>query len=363
MKGPTAALTLSALTWFVITTLIGTAGAASLNACSPEDNKEGIKSEPQSGASIITGDKLINVKAALQLESPQHWPDSTLLPFVSAHLSKDKNAFTQAACKLIRAGADTAFVFKLINHPAVKHDTKYMKINVTGYLGKPDYSSHYNAYSVKKAVAFHEEYDSLLTLVEKKYGVSSEALTAVAWVETRHGAYLGDHNVPSVYLCLSMTDNPEYIELNMEALHEKFDGDSTELIELEQKILDRSASKSAWAVEQLMALQTVETMGHLSVSDLVGSWAGAFGISQFIPSSYVSWAVDGNNDGTINLYDMPDALFSIGNYLKEHGWDQTNEGERKAVWGYNHSTAYVDAVLLLRDKIRSRVKSSAGQAE
>ncbi len=363
MKSPTAALTLSALTWLAVATLVGSAGTASLNACSPGENNNGMKSEPQPDASVITGDKISDVKAALQSDSLHTWPDSTLLPFIAEHLNEDKGQFSTAAYKLIRAGADSTFVFNLINDPSVKHDTKYMKINVTGYLGKPDYSSHYNAYSVKKAVAFHDEYDSLLTLVEKKYGVSSEALTAVAWVETRHGAYLGTHHVPSVYLCLSMTDNPEYIELNMEALHEKFDGDSTELKKLEQKILDRSASKSAWAVEQLIALQAVETMGHLSVSELVGSWAGAFGISQFIPSSYVSWAVDGDNDGTINLYDMPDALFSIGNYLKEHGWDQTNEGERKAVWGYNHSTAYVDAVLLLRDKIRSRVQSSGGQAE
>ena len=63
---------------------------------------------------------------------------------------------------------------------------------------------------------------------------------------------------------------------------------------------------------------------NLSVTDLKGSYAGAMGFGQFIPSSYLAYAVDFDNDGRRDLINNPvDAIGSVANYLMRHGWDKT----------------------------------------
>ena len=77
-----------------------------------------------------------------------------------------------------------------------------------------------------------------------------------------------------------------------------------------------------------------------------GSYAGAFGMPQFIPSSYLRWGADGNRDGRVYLNQIPDALFSVAAYLKAHGWTEDADVEqmRRSVWEYNHSPEYVEAI-------------------
>ena len=76
-----------------------------------------------------------------------------------------------------------------------------------------------------------------------------------------------------------------------------------------------------------------------------GSWAGAFGIPQFVPSSYVKYGADGNGDGAVDLYNLADALASMANYLRSFGWsDQDPVKKKEAVYAYNHCDNYVQAV-------------------
>ena len=91
--------------------------------------------------------------------------------------------------KLYDQGVDSSFVKELVEHSSVRFDEKYVKINVTGYLTKPDYSKHYNNRSVKKSKKFLSEYTSILQEAEDKFGVPKEVITSVLWVETRHGGY------------------------------------------------------------------------------------------------------------------------------------------------------------------------------
>jgi membrane-bound lytic murein transglycosylase B len=71
----------------------------------------------------------------------------------------------------------------------------------------------------------------------------------------------------------------------------------------------------------------------LEIETPVGSYAGAMGLPQFIPSSYRAYAVDGDGDGRVDLWNsMDDILASVANYFKAHGWRQENRG-RPAVPG------------------------------
>ena len=79
--------------------------------------------------------------------------------------------------------------------------------------------------------------------------------------------------------------------------------------------------------ELFAALQIIDR-GDVAPDALRGSWAGAMGQSQFMPSSYLKWAVDGDGDGRRDIWtSLPDVFASVASYLKEHGWV---EGQR---WG------------------------------
>jgi membrane-bound lytic murein transglycosylase B len=262
--------------------------------------------------------------------------------------------FRPVITQLLEKGVDKQFIEKIINHSSTEFDERFVRINVTGYLNKADYSSHYNKLSISKSKNFLKENRDLLELAELKYDVPKEVIASVLWVETRHGNYLGNSHVVSVYLSTAMCGEKQYIDMNIRNLHDKFKGSSSELSELEKKIHDRSLKKSNWAVEQIAALEKLDAVSPVSALELKGSWAGAFGISQFIPSSYISWAVDGNGDGKINLYSLPDAVFSVANYLKSNGWGESDEQKRSAVFHYNNSSAYVDAVLKLASYIEEK---------
>lgn len=94
-----------------------------------------------------------------------------------------------------------------------------------------------------------------------------------------------------------------------------------------------------------------------------GSTAGAFGIPQFIPSSYHAFAVDGNGDRRVDLFNNADAIVSVGNYLKKNGWGGTEAAKRKAVYAYNHDEGYVNAVMAFGDAIREKVEGPAPKTQ
>ena len=72
---------------------------------------------------------------------------------------------------------------------------------------------------------------------------------------------------------------------------------------------------------ELLDALTILDSGDMQHDELKGSWAGAMGQTQFLPSSYLAWAVDFDNDGRRNIWSSePDVFGSIANYLRGHGW-------------------------------------------
>lgn len=259
--------------------------------------------------------------------------------------------FEPVAKKLINQGVDSSFIYNLINDKNINFDEKFVKINVIGTGKAADYSSHYNDRAVSKSKEFLGENDAILQLAENKYSVPKEVITSILYVETRHGGYLGNNNIVSVFLSTALADQKEFIELNARTLKETYSDNSDDLDKYLKKLNERAKYKTNWAMEQLVALEKLNKVSPIPITEIQGSWAGAFGMSQFLPSSYMSWAVDGNGDGVINLFDKEDAIFSVANYLSSNGWGKTETKKRKAIWHYNHSNAYVDAVIKLSELI------------
>jgi len=84
----------------------------------------------------------------------------------------------------------------------------------------------------------------------------------------------------------------------------------------------------------------------------MGSWAGAYGISQFMPCSYLAYAVDGNGDGIADLFSLDDAMPSIANYLRVHGWSEDELRQLAALRAYNRGS-YGRAVLAYAARVEA----------
>ncbi len=98
----------------------------------------------------------------------------------------------------------------------------------------------------------------------------------------------------------------------------------------------------------------MKKMLKIDVLRLRGSYAGAFGMPQFLPSSYLKWACSPDNVTRPDLDYEPDAIVSVANYLKGHGWKkgQTEEKSKKILWAYNHNTVYVETIMGVAEKLQ-----------
>jgi membrane-bound lytic murein transglycosylase B len=148
-----------------------------------------------------------------------------------------------------------------------------------------------NERRIREGTEFWTAHRQALDQASIKSGVAPEYLAAILGVETYYGRLTGTYRVLDALVTLSFDYPPR----------EKFFRD-----ELEQfLLLTRDA--------------------HLDPKTLKGSYAGAMGAPQFMPSNYRRYAVDADANGRIDLWnDWPDVCASVGNYLKEHGW---NAGE------------------------------------
>jgi len=225
-------------------------------------------------------------------------------------------------------------------------DTRIIGKNLKQVEYKATYDRFSGSASVRKAQAFLDENRKWMAEIEKKFKVEAEVITAIFLVESDLGRYPGRYSLLQVFISLASCNQEEYLRLVYRDLKPKFP-------DLDYAWLQRRArKKSAWGYTQLVAL--LQMADRLEVDSVKGSWAGAFGICQFIPSSCLSYAVDGSGDNKIDLYNFKDAAASVANYLKAHGWRPGLDvkQQEKVVLSYNHSRLYCEAVVALAGQLQ-----------
>lgn len=116
--------------------------------------------------------------------------------------------------------------------------------------------------------------------------------------------------------------------------------------------------RARWAKNELVEFLAYCYRDNVPPHSVYGSYAGAFGYGQFIPSSFNNYAVDFDEDGVRQAYSWLDVMASIANYLVSNGYPvdknwNTEKDDKiyKAVFAYNHADNYVKAVLNLRDEL------------
>ncbi len=166
--------------------------------------------------------------------------------------------------------------------------------------------------SVKRGQKVLRENSLVFEEIENKYGVDKETIVAIYRLETNLGSYEGRYLVFNGLLTLAVLEN----------------------------------RRSAWAEKELLSLLIFCKNNKKDPLSIKGSWAGAFGLCQFIPSSVIQYAVDGDGNGEVDLNNFSDAMASIANYLRINGWEKNDlQKKKQAIWAYNHCDNYVKAVM------------------
>jgi membrane-bound lytic murein transglycosylase B len=200
------------------------------------------------------------------------------------------------------------------------------------------------------------QYSDVLQAIERSSGVSRFVLLAIWSMESGYGAALKKpdslHYIPRALATLAYAD----------------------------------PKRAKFARSQLIAALKILQRGDVSQNALLGSWAGAMGHTQFIPTSYLAYAVDGDGDGKSDIWQsVPDALATAAQLLKKNGWQSGSstgamrccnssdargnkvlalQGEKGPVFAlqknfsvvkrYNNADKYALAVLLLADRIAGK---------
>ncbi len=217
--------------------------------------------------------------------------------------------------------------------------------NVHNKENRRNYEGFYSPYSLRTAHRFSRKWRTTLAKASQEFDVDQEVLVSILLIETGLGNILGRHPVISVFSSIIIEKEQKHFD----AINE------TIISEDEQYVLNRLARKAKWAEEELTALLTIVRDNGISPFKLKGSFAGAFGIPQFLPSSYLKWGYDSDRNGSVNLFLFPDAIYSTANYLKAHGWKKGlyRESNKDVIYRYNHSDIYVETVLNVAKKIKA----------
>jgi len=151
-----------------------------------------------------------------------------------------------------------------------------------------------------------------LARAERDYGVPPAIVTAIIGVETYFGRNTGSHRVLDALATLGFAYPP----------------------------------RSRFFTSELEHFLLLCRAQSLNPTALVGSYAGAMGLPQFMPSSYRAYAVDYDQDGLIDIWDNPvDAIGSVASYLAEHGWRRGGAIAHRVIAGGARLAEHVDAGL------------------
>lgn len=213
------------------------------------------------------------------------------------------------------------------------------------------YRGFLQADSVRRARRCRDAHDRALRAAARRYGVPAGVIGAILHVETQCGANTGRRRVLAQLAKLAMANDPANVRWNI-ARHTK-GVPAPRRAAVEARVRERARELEAMFYPEVLATFDVARRNRIEPMAMTGSGAGAFGMPQFLPSSYLRFAVDGNGDGRISLYDPDDAIASAANYLRGNGW-RPGIGyaeQRRVIWTYNRSDAYIDTVLTLSGKL------------
>ena len=182
--------------------------------------------------------------------------------------------------------SEKTFDTVMVNTKFLPNVIKYDRFQPEFYEDTKTYiSKRTSSKKVSKGIKFYKENIKLINTIEKKFDIEKELLLSLMGIETNFGTYVGKMDILSSLSTLSF---------------------------------DKRRS-DFFSNELLILLRLIENK-QIDYQILYGSWAGAFGFFQFMPSTMKNYAIDYDNNNYIDLKNNNDAYASAANYLKKIGW-------------------------------------------
>jgi membrane-bound lytic murein transglycosylase B len=209
------------------------------------------------------------------------------------------------------------------------------KVVIKRFKKKPEKIKTYQEYRkifineerIAGGVSFYNEHKNLLAKITSEFEIDPLVIVAIVGVETNYGKKTEEFSViNSLY---------------------------TQAINMPKR--------SKWATKEITELLIYCSQNNIDPFSLGGSYAGAFGYGQFIPSSFNRLSIDYNKDGQKNPYGWEDVLGSIAYYLVENGYPKNdfNFSHKSKAWRgirtYNRSDKYANVIIDLRNEISRRI--------
>ena len=197
-------------------------------------------------------------------------------------------------------------------------NAKYLPRVISLDRSQPEFISTFLSYidnrvtpnKIERGRAFLQANETMLAEVEAQYGVPKTILVSFWGLETNYGSNQGDFGLPSALMTLA------------------YEGRRADFFRT-----------------QLLDSMRIVDAKHNTVAGMRGSWAGAMGHMQFMPSTFVKYGVDADFDGKINIWSsLPDAFSSAANYLAQTGWrkDEPAMMEVKLPANFDYSLAQLN---------------------
>lgn len=180
---------------------------------------------------------------------------------------------------------------------------------------------------IDKAREKYRDNEALLKRVSERYGVPPQYIVALWGIESNFGERMGDFEIVEALATLA------------------YDG-----------------RRSAYFRKELFNALTILQEGHIDYMDMLGSWAGAMGQCQFMPTSFINYAVDFDGDGRKDIWGTEaDVFASIANYLSSEGWNthgaygspEQTGSNFNVILKWNRSRYFATAVGMLAEEVEA----------
>ena len=279
---------------------------------------------------------------------PAMWLALLAVLLVPVYAADSPRPFEALEQRLIADGFDSARIKALFASP----DVSFEKSGVSAYFmhneAKLNYKQFTRTWQISSAKKYMQKHREALDAAQQIYGVDKEVITAIILVETKLGTYTGKKSVINTLATLSAMSDDAPRQIIWESLPDNDRRMSR------PKFEKKADQKSSWAYRELKAFLTYTEKEGMDPTAIKGSYAGAMGISQFMPSNIAPYGKDGDADGRVDLFVHADAISSVASYLQHYGWKPGISREKafKVVYHYNRSKYYVNTILDIADRLK-----------
>ena len=266
-----------------------------------------------------------------------------------------KDAFVQVRERLKTEANLAPKEIAVLNSPKVRYMDDVVETKMLDVLKPaPDFSGYEDEKTVRKTRNFVRRHARAFAAAEKESGPPRHIVAAVLMVETRLGKYPSRHSVLNVLMSLSALGVPEFgndvAEQISKTAAERFPG--AEPVDWKARA---SQIGEKWFAELVAYFELCRIEGW-NPRKIKGSWAGAIGHGQFMPTTALRNMKRDGETWAANLRNWNDTIRLTARHLEENGWtaQATEEQRKEAVRKYNGRAAYADAVFRLAELVEEK---------